>query len=93
MSLFGALAELGGAPLVGNLNRAERGTVAIHEHGLEVPSIDGGVGLQEDPEKQVSGEVLVGAGDVNPCVRVAGIGIELQPLELVLGYETPSRTA
>ena len=85
MPLIGALAELCGAALVGDLDRAERGPVAVHEHGLDVSPVDGRVRLQEHPEEQVPREKLVGADDVDPGVFVLRVGIEYEPLELVLG--------
>ena len=67
------LAERRGAALVRELNRAERGLVAPYENGLQVPTVDGGVGLEEDPDEQIRREILYGAQHVDVGGLVLGV--------------------
>lgn len=76
MTLVGRCTELRGPSLVGDLDRAEWRQVAVHEYGLNIAPVDGGIRLQKHPEEQVSGEELIGADDMDPCVGIIRIGIE-----------------
>jgi len=51
VALRGPLTERGGAPLVRDLNRPEWRPIPVHEDDLGVLSIDGGVGLKEQPQE------------------------------------------
>ena len=73
--------------MIRDLDRPKRRQIAIHKQRLDVVALDSGVGLKEDPQKQVLREELVGSQNVNPGAFPARIRIELQALERVLGRE------
>src|SRR5881409_3691795 len=85
IALSRSLTERCGPALISELDGPKRRQVAVYKQRLNVVAIDRGVGLKEEPKKQVLGEELVGSQDVNPRTFPARIWIELQALQRVFG--------
>ena len=85
VALSRSLTERRRTALISHLNGPKRRQIPVHKKNLDVVPIDRGVGLKEEPQKQVLGEELVGSKDVNPCALQARIGIEFQALQRILG--------
>ena len=85
VALIGALAKLGRSPLVGDLDRPKRWKIAIDEHRLNVSPVDDRVGLEEHPQKQIGSEELGRPDHMDPGPVIVGVGVEDEPLKLVLG--------
>ena len=75
IALIRALAELCGSALVGDLQGAERRLVSVDERELNVATVDGGVGLQEQLHEQIRREELLGSQDVDPGVLILRIRV------------------
>ena len=80
VALLGALAEFGTAALEGDLERAERRAVAVHEDSLNIATIDGRICLEEEAQEEIFGEKGVAPDHVNPGNLFFRIGIEIQML-------------
>ena len=77
------LTEFGGSALINHLHRTKRRQISVHEGRLHVPSIDRGVRLKEDADKEVRREEVASADDVYQRAASIGIRREANPLELV----------
>jgi hypothetical protein len=58
--LIRAPAKLGASTLIDDLHRTERRAITIHEDRFDVTAVNRRVRLNEEPEKQILGERLVG---------------------------------
>src|SRR5438093_11654903 len=83
VALSRSLTERRSTSLISHLNGPKRRQIPVHKQDLDVVPIDRGVGLKEEPQKQVLGEELVGSQDVDPSALQARVRIKLQALQRV----------